>query len=201
MPNKDFILFLDLETTGSSLDEGDEIIEVGLVLLNSKTLDEVDTFQSIVFASEFAFNRMLSAPKVKEMHEANGLLDAAGMAMDILHGPDTIDLEISGWIEKHVKGNDHIPYGGSGVAHFDRKFIDKFLPRLSKRITYWALDVGSVRRIHDLATGESEWPSLDGKTHRALDDARHHAEELRYAVRIFQAEKDFRKWLKGEYEL
>jgi oligoribonuclease (3'-5' exoribonuclease) len=74
------------------------------------------------------------------------------------------------------------------VSHFDRQYIDKNLPKLSRRITYWALDVGAARRIAALQGGSTH--SIDGKTHRALDDALVHADELRfYASRAVKADK------------
>lgn len=194
MPNKDYILFLDLETTGSSLEEGDEIIEIGLVLLDAKTLEEVDTFTRVLWPSKYAFGRMLDNDVVFNMHNANNLINSAELFLRRGNEAPDVDLEISRWIGKHIKGNDHIPYGGSGVSHFDRKFIDKYLPRLSKRLTYWALDVGSARRVYSIAGGK-DWPNQDGKTHRALDDARFHAQELRFLVGLFKAEIEYNEWL------
>lgn len=182
MPNEKYILFLDLETTGSDVNN-DEIIEVGLVLLDANTFEEIDTFSRVVFPQEKAFERMLNNDIVFNMHQTSGLIYEDALMYRDGNTAEDVDNEIYNWIQSHVPGTDHIPYGGSGVSHFDRKFIDKFLPRLSKRITYWAYDVGSVRRVA-MKAGLG-WPSQDAKNHRALVDARFHAEEFRYAVRAF----------------
>jgi oligoribonuclease (3'-5' exoribonuclease) len=110
------------------------------------------------------------------MHVKNGLLND----LDYGFTRDEVDRDIAAWLPS---GTDHIPFGGSGVLHFDRKFIDKYLPRLGKRITYWAYDVGPIRRTASRVG--YPWLSQDAKTHRALDDARFHAEEFRYATQAF----------------
>ena len=178
MPNDKYILFLDTESTGSDVNK-DEMIEIGLVLLDADTLEEVDTFNAVITPSQKAFNRMMNNKVVHDMHAANGLiddLDNGFLAYDA-------DLSIDAWLNGHDIDTTHLPYGGSGVLHFDRKFIDKYLPRLSKRITYWAYDVGVVRRT--AAKVGYPWLSQDAKNHRALVDARFHADEFRYAVKAF----------------
>lgn len=182
MPNKDFILFLDLETTGNKAGEDedgywDEILEVGLVLIRADDLSEVERKSWIVRPSMNALNRLADNDVVWKMHQENGLYDDLRWGSSI----EDVDSSVEAFIKALVPGNDHIPYGGSGVAHFDRKYIAKWMPRLNKRITYWAYDVGNVRRINELAGGK--WLP-DAKTHRALDDALYHVEELRHAVQL-----------------
>ncbi len=184
MPNDTHILFLDLETTGNQV-EHDEIIEVGLVMLDANTLEEVGSFTAVARPSDKALMRMVNNKVVREMHKVNGLFD------DVIEFDDStydgqigaIDIRVAEWINTFVPGTDHIPYGGSGVSHFDRKFIDKYMTRLSRRITFWAYDVGAVRRT--AAKVGYPWLNQDAKNHRALVDARFHAEEFRYGVNAF----------------
>jgi oligoribonuclease (3'-5' exoribonuclease) len=120
------------------------------------------------------------------MHLTNGLLDdlTSGKGVE----PQEADRAILQWLSQFTSERSHIPYGGSGVSHFDRQYINKALPRFAQRITYWALDVGAVRRIFALRGASTA--SIDGKTHRALDDALVHADELRfYADRGVKADK------------
>lgn len=98
------------------------------------------------------------------------------------------DALIGKWLDQFSEDNTHIPYGGSGVSHFDRQYINRDLPRLGRRLTFWALDVGCVRRIFALQGASTA--SIDAKTHRALDDALVHADELRfYAKRGIMADR------------
>lgn len=193
MPNTERILFLDLETTGSDV-EYDEIIEVGLILLDAKTLEEVGSFRSTVFPQDRAWDRIMRNDKVLAMHSGNGLLE--DITRIHVPGAPVVDRRIINWLDENGIGKDHVPYGGSGVGHFDKKFIDKYLPLFSKRITYWPYDVGSIRRTYELAGG-TNWPAQD-KNHRALDDARFHVEEFKFAMDIFKAIEHVREDVRAE---
>lgn len=180
MPNKDLILILDTETTGN--EDQDELIEFGAVMLDSPSLREIGSFTAVIRPSAMAMKRLLDKPVVKSMHEKNGLLAELDAGLGFHH--EVVDAQITHWLNQYTEERTHIPYGGSGVVHFDRKYIDKFLPRVSKRITYWAYDVGSPRRMAEL--GGSKIYSIEGKNHRALQDARVHADELRFYVNRFK---------------
>ena len=193
MPREDLILFLDLETTGSDEDL-DEIIEVGIVMLDAKTLEEIDSFTEVIAPNDNAYLRMEDEDVVRKMHEVNGLAELIRKDRRenmFLKGANAVDLEITDWLRKHV-GNDNtqIPYGGSGVAHFDRRFIKKYLPKFDKMITHWAHDVGTIRRSFVKAGLQTADNFLEktgqAKDHRALQDARVHADEFRLYQRYFK---------------
>ena len=193
-PRNDLILFVDLETTGTD-EERDNIIEVGLSLLDA-TKDEypeIASYSAVVLPSELGYERMLAKDVVREMHEANGLLSQVNSMRHLMiydqeiFLPPAIDLSIIKWLRLYDDGKtDHIPLGGSGVQHFDRRFTKKYLPKLDARLTHWAYDVGVLRRSFQKAG--VAYASMDAKTHRALDDARVHAEEWRW----------YQKFIKGE---
>jgi oligoribonuclease (3'-5' exoribonuclease) len=128
---------------------------------------------------EDKFNNMKEV--VVKMHTDNGLLDEVGQRgfypsemhrdMELAR----VDQELADWVRSFA-GGDHMPFAGSGVAHYDRKFIKRDLPLLDRRLTYYSLDIGSARRILDLA--DVKWPQVHfSKSHRALDDARQHIQE------------------------
>jgi oligoribonuclease len=192
-PREDVILFLDLETTG--VDESkDEIIEIGLSLVETtEGFPEKAALSIVVQPGGLAFSRMMANKVVREMHEANGLLDVIG-AGSAWRDIATVDDTAVRWLDV-VAGNDgsegreptHIPLGGSGVLHFDRKFIRKYMPKLDKRLTYWAHDVGVLRR--SFIQAGAPYASMEGKTHRALDDARVHADEFRWYQTFIKGEE------------
>jgi oligoribonuclease (3'-5' exoribonuclease) len=173
-------LILDTETTGNEAD--DELIEIGMVMLSVPSLAELGRFSIVVEPTPEAFSRLVHKDVVRKMHEQNGLL------RDIIDGkgvsPEIADFRISNWLDTFSRERAHIPYGGSGVSHFDRQYIRKALPTLDRRITFWAYDVGAVRRV--FAIGGALTHSIDAKTHRALDDALVHADELRFYVQRAQ---------------
>lgn len=183
MPQMDLALILDTETTGNT-DES-ELIEIGMVMLSVPSLNEIGRLSVIIEPSPEQFSVMMANDVVRTMHEKNGLI--ADLLAHKGVSKEQADIQIGRWLDQFTDSpRTHIPYGGSGVSHFDRKYIDWHLPRLGRRLTYWALDVGSVRRIFALQGGS--WLQIDGaesfeaKTHRALDDALVHAEELRFAA-------------------
>lgn len=185
-PREDLILILDLETTGTD-EMLDSIIEFGAVMLDADTLKELGAIKQTLLPWPDSYQRMMDNKVVREMHEKNGLLEEINVALehDMLTGSGewagSFDARgLKEWVDRFTGGNTtHIPYGGSGVGHFDRKFIREQLPLFDKRITFWSYDVGVMRRMFAKA-GAPVLEGTENKTHRALDDARFHADELRY---------------------
>lgn len=187
---RDYIFWLDLECTGSGDDE--DVLELGAVITN-RDLEELDS-RSIVFPALPEKLQGMSDVVVR-MHTVNGLLDEVNKL-----GPhqnefakqmfDTqVSEELAAWVRSFA-GGDHMPFAGSGVSHYDRKYIKRDFKALNDRLTHWALDVGVLRRSLDLAGIQA--PDLHlGKTHRAVDDARTHIEEMR----------KFLNWCRGAVEL
>lgn len=183
MPNPEdspYICWIDLETTGNNPDS--HIIEFGAAMTD-REFNVLDTISLVgaLYPGDI--------PSMKEgdgvpflMHTENGLIEAAladGMSLT------EMDLTAVKWMKKFTKG-DHVPLAGSGVSHFDRpKFLEKDLPKFSKFLSYWAYDIGTLRRILKLI--EITAPDTDKsiyKTHRALDDALVHIDEMRAYKRL-----------------
>jgi len=174
MPANNLALILDTETTGNK--EEDELIEMGMVMLDVPSLNVLGDYSIVIEPSREAEERMLANPVVTAMHHENGLL--ADLDGDTAVPADLADALINNWLNQFCDPRTHIPWGGSGVLHFDRRYIRKQLPMLDKRLTYWAYDVGVPRRIFNMVGAPTE--SIEAKTHRALDDAYVHVEELRF---------------------
>ena len=181
-------VWLDLECTGSNPPINQSIIEVGVILTDGD-LNELRATSIVVNPIQAHYAAM--ADKVRAMHTKNGLLADidSGCGVELWEA----QRELLDWLPDQ-KG--HIPIGGSGVAHYDRRFLDHWMPKFSRRLSYWHYDVGTVRRLIrrrckrvDLLP---EWNPLD-KNHRALDDARLHLNEWRYYERMINSiPKDWR---------
>lgn len=149
------------------------------MVLTDRNLVEIDS-QSIVLALGETYWPLMD-PFVVDMHTKNGLL--ADCAKSAVHAQDA-DAQLVAWIKKYTSG-DHIPLAGSGVSHFDRKYIQKDLPRFDKYLSYWAYDVGVLRRSLKLfGVDISSMDTTDDKSHRALQDIRAHIEEFRRIKRF-----------------
>lgn len=172
---QDTLLWLDLETTGSSVDH-DSIIEIGAVLTTTD-LTEMAEFSMVIDPSDEALGRMLRCAPVKAMHEANGLL------AEVMEGtgnkPHDASKALLAWLEENGAKQGRTVLAGSGVAHFDRRFIDRYMPQVSRYLRYWVIDIGVIRRAHDMWVGTEVSTANDAKTHRSVDDVRCHLAEAR----------------------
>ena len=169
-----YILWVDLETTG--VEDMDEIVEIGAILTNEH-LEEIDRLEMI-----FGTSRILSEiePHVLQMHAENGLLyELNGKTM-----AEDREGEILSWLGQHgALKLGRLPIAGSGVGHFDRRFIRKYWPKLENRLQYWTYDVGVMRRLWRLASGKTLGEdAFEGKTHRAMDDIEQHLQEARLYI-------------------
>lgn len=171
------LLWLDLETTGSN-PETDLILEVGVVLTTS-SLEELQRYECVVRQVDAEKALDASLPVIQDMHRASGLWE------DVVTGlmqPPLFEIEgdiIS--IAKDLTPDDHaLVLAGSGVGHFDLRFVQAQMPQLAALLAYYVIDVGVLRRALDM-WGHSEMLLQDPvKPHRALADAVLHLQEARH---------------------
>lgn len=173
----DKLLWVDLETTGDDR-ERDEILEVAAVLTDANLVTKVE-FNSAAGLTLAGAARLAELPVVMQMHAHSGLLADLGESRMTRQAHAEwlaqVETEILSWFGPEEK----ITLAGSGVASFDKVFIEKHMPRLGQRLTYFSMDIGPVRRFYKLACGENLVEANADKTHRALDDIRCHLAEAR----------------------
>lgn len=172
----DHLLWCDLETTGSD-EANDSIIEVGCVL-TTYDLTELGDFTAVVKPEPLGLGRMLQNEVVRSMHEKNGLL-ADVLAANDEDRPHKVVQRLLHWLDCIGAEQGKLVLAGSGVGHFDRRFIARYMPQLHKALRYWVIDIGVIRRAHEMWVGPDPFRHNDGKTHRALDDVRCHVAEAR----------------------
>ncbi|HUW00877.1 MAG TPA: exonuclease domain-containing protein [Acidimicrobiales bacterium] len=186
MPEAKHLLWFDLETTGTDEAE-DKILEVGSILTGvDPPFETLSEFSGVVHYPATVAHLMNDF--VLEMHTGNGLLEAVERSPLSL-----VEVEAM-LIESVLVPNGAKPHrvllAGSGVSHFDRRFVHRQMPTLEAWLQYPHLDVGVIRRGLWLAgRGDLVPESGDGdlKNHRGLDDARMHLAEWRaYAAMIDQ---------------
>lgn len=177
----DLILWCDLETTGTD-EATDDIIEAAFVLTGPPELSAISSYHR-VFRTSHDFLTLDAA--VARMHNENGLwLQAQGPDTTCHATDDDAQVDILRWLGTYLAKGDVIPLAGSGVSHFDRRFIRQTWPDLDRRLTFWHHDVGCVRRLARLAGVQP--PKPEAKTHRALGDVIAHIEEARWYVRLLR---------------
>jgi oligoribonuclease len=179
--NPKFLAWIDLETTGSD-EVADDIIEVGLVVTD-ESLNPREKRSWTVYPNRPGLLLAMD-DVVVDMHTKSGLL------ADLLKMPDEyllkiahVDEVLAGVLESYLT-DGKIPLAGSGVSHFDMRFIKRYMPETAKLLTYAPYDIGSVRRFLRLAGVEISDANL---SHRALDDVEDHIAEARYYLGGFRA--------------
>lgn len=174
------ICWLDLETTGADEHAG-SIVEVGAIVTDPD-LREVEEISLLVLPDPDHWEEM--APVVQRMHEASGLTDAIEDAMAQPDRADALDVReadriLRQFLDRHAVSG-RVILAGSGVSHFDHRWIRLHLPRSAKRLTWWAYDVGNVRRFLGSIDTDLLRPVQGDKAHRGIVDARDHLDEWRY---------------------
>jgi oligoribonuclease len=180
MHDNNMLLWLDLETTGSDVDL-DEIIEVACVLTDNQLNEVGMTFNRVASVSSKGVARMWANDAVFEMHDANGLLRDCRSGFSI----QEIDRQLYEALSE-LPDASRLTLAGSGVGHFDIKFVRAYMPLLAKRLEYYVIDVGVLRRTWRLWHGEDLTDVNTRKTHRALDDVFCHLEEARKFRELFR---------------
>lgn len=174
------LAWIDLETTGADEQTG-SILEIGCIVTDDQ-LRPLDRFETLVHPAPRHLDAM--SDTVREMHTASGLLDEleearANPADGHYLGPDVADAKLRSVLGRWtVRGQ--IALAGSGVGHFDSRWIRRHLPITSTVLTYWTYDVGVVRRWLYTLVGCEPAPYTT-KPHRAMADIADHLQEaVRY---------------------
>jgi len=179
---REFLLWMDMETTGLE-PYVDDVLELAAVLTDT-SLNELGTYESVVAVNRVtALHRMISNSAVEKMHRDNGLLDA--LRSKDLPRLGEVESEVVELIDR-LAPNGTVYLAGSGVSHFDHHVIMAQMPALASKLHYAAIDVGSPRRMFQMATGSPLVTANDRKTHRAMDDVRCHLEDAAAFWELFR---------------
>lgn len=172
------LIWLDFETTGLDPNEH-HIIEVAAY--SAPFLDPTNLkliLSSPVYCSEFDLSKMSSF--VRDMHSASGLLEE-------VRGGDCMRIE---WVEErlaeHVTafldaGEEQPTLAGSSI-HFDRSFIVKHMPSLTRLLSHRLYDVSAIK-LEAESLGMPRIPKA--LAHRADDD-------IKESIRHLQLVREWR---------
>lgn len=159
------MFWVDLEMTG--LDESvDKILEIA-VLVSDLDFNVLETYHRIVYQPQEVLDAMNDW--CKTTHGKSGLTAAVPNGTKL----EEVEKDLLAVAERHFSSEKIVLCGNS--VGMDKRFIDKYLPELSKRIHYRVVDVTSFKEVFR-SKYKIEVQKAEG--HRALDDIKESIKEL-----------------------
>ena len=163
------LLWVDLEMTGLSPEE-DRILEVAAIATDWD-FKEFDTFTAVVKCDEDLMRQRM----VGEFWEKNSATrDALIEQNDSGRPVAEVEKDMIAFIDKYFGKTIYL--AGNSI-HQDRKFIEREMPELDKRLHYRMLDVSAWKIYFESALGKKY---TKPENHRALDDINGSIEELQW---------------------
>lgn len=164
------LLWVDLEMTGLE-PEKDKILEVAAIATDMK-LNEIAKYEAIVKVDEDLMKkRMVGDFWEKNSKSRDALMrqNQSGKSIKL------VERELLAFLDKYFTKKDIYLAGNS--IHQDRKFIEREMPELDKRLHYRMLDVSAWKIYFENALNKK---FTKPENHRALDDIIGSIEELKW---------------------
>ena len=163
------LLWVDLEMTG--LDpKKDKILEVAAIATDMK-LEEIARYEAVIKVSP----RLMKSRMVGEFWEKNKASRDALIKQNKTGKPiKAVERELIDFIKKNFGSEVYL--AGNSI-HQDRKFIEREMPKLNKKLHYRMLDVSAWKIYFENALGKK---FTKPENHRALDDINGSIEEFKW---------------------
>ena len=170
---KDLLLWMDMEMSG--LDpERERILEVAALITDGNLEVVAHGPHVIVHQSEAVLGAMDEWNTTH--HGASGLIDQVRSSTV---GDADVERQLLDFVRAHGDQRK-IPLAGNSI-HQDRRFLERYMPKLEAFLHYRNVDVSSIKEL------VRRWyPDVYAKApkkrdaHRAVDDLMESVEELRY---------------------
>ena len=168
MSNAKKLFWIDLEMTGLD-DLKDSILEVAVVItdMNLKPLEQ---FHRVVFQPPEVIENMNDW--CKKTHGESGLTALIPGGTPLAK----VEKELIALLDRHFSSKERVVLVGNSVGN-DQRFVNRYMPDLTKRLHYRVIDVSSFKEIfrdkYGLAFEKKN-------THRAVDDILESVAELAF---------------------
>ena len=163
------LLWIDLEMTGLEPDK-DKILEVAAIATDMK-LNPIATYEATVKVDdELMKSRMVGDFWEKNSKSRDALIakNQSGKSIQV------VERELLDFVDQNF--GKEIYLAGNSI-HQDRKFIEKEMPELNKKLHYRMLDVSAWKIYFENALKKK---FIKPENHRALDDINGSIEELKW---------------------
>jgi oligoribonuclease (3'-5' exoribonuclease) len=179
-----YLVWLDLEATGSDDPHLDPILEVAMVVSDHRFVEIVE-YESVVDPSPYNWmERLERNAVVSKMHVDNGLVGdlLVGKGQSLALAEREMILKLTDIGKPH-----HFKLAGSGVSSFDRTWIRVQMSALDAWLQAPMYDTATIRaQLRDLCgRGDLLLPVPD-KAHRALADVRTVMDEAKHYCDLFK---------------
>jgi oligoribonuclease len=157
-----------MEMTGLDV-EKEVIIEVAALITDIK-LEALDKYHSVVYQDQKHLDTMDDWNQ--KAHRDSGLypLIATGQKLEV------VEDEVIALLDRHFEPKDRLILAGNSIGQ-DRLFINKYMPKLAKRLHYRMLDVTSFKVVFNNFYQISY--AKPQANHRALGDIQESVNELK----------------------
>ena len=163
------LLWVDLEMTGLEPDK-DKILEVAAIATDME-LNEIAKYEAVVKVDE----ALMKSRMVGDFWEKNSKSRDGLMAQNKDGKPAAeVEKELIDFIDKYFGKTIYL--AGNSI-HQDRKFIEREMPELDKKLHYRMLDVSAWKIYFENALNKK---FTKPENHRALDDINGSIEELKW---------------------
>ncbi|MBI4411270.1 MAG: oligoribonuclease [Deltaproteobacteria bacterium] len=159
--------WIDLEMTG--LDEKVDVILEAAAAVTDLDFAILEEYSRVVFQPPEALDRM--GKWCKKTHSASGLTEAVKTGAPL----GRVEEELLQIMNRHFGPKEEVVLSGNSVGN-DRRFIDKYLPKIAKRLHYRLIDVSSFKEVFREKYGIEVKKS---EKHRALEDVHESIAELK----------------------
>lgn len=163
------LLWVDLEMTGLEPDK-DKILEVAAIATDME-LNEIAKYEAVVKVDE----NLMKSRMVGDFWEKNSKSRDDLIAQNKDGKPTAeVEKELIDFIDKYFGKTIYL--AGNSI-HQDRKFIEREMPELDKKLHYRMLDVSAWKIYFENALNKK---FTKPENHRALDDINGSIEELKW---------------------
>ncbi len=167
----------------TGLDEKiDSILEIAVIITDIE-FNVLEEYHRVVFQPQSVVDNMNSW--CKKTHGGSGLTAA------VAHGTplSTVQNDLLAIIQRRYSEKDQIVIAGNSVNN-DRRFVDKYLPELAKRLHYRQVDVTSYKEIFREKYGVI---FQKANAHRAIDDIYESIRELKFYLSYVNIQRETAK--------
>ncbi len=169
------LLWIDLEMTG--LDPAkDRILEVAAIATDMK-LNEIARFEAVVKVKKSLIKKRMVGSFWEKNAESRDALIAQNQTGEPV---STVERKLLQFLDDNFSSEIYL--AGNSI-HQDRKFIEREMPELNKRLHYRMLDVSAWKIYFENALNKK---FIKPENHRALDDITGSIEELKWYLNFLK---------------